>query len=100
MEGDLFWALSRPNDVFEHLTYVGLKPHQGWESIWKKSVILPIGKVKNVECFAKEFGYEVGTSPSYLGLPFGSSWQVNFNMGWSGGEVLQKTCSVEEVVRL
>ena len=51
----------------------------------EKSSIIPVGRVKNVECLAREVGYKVGQLPTtYLGLPLGANHKME--SAWDGVE--------------
>ena len=50
-----------------------------------KNVIIPLGRVDNVEVLAAELGCGVGSLPStYLGLPLGASSTWGASQGFRG----------------
>ena len=65
--------------------YFGLRLNSGLRINLKKSVIMQVGEVVNVEQLALDLGCNLGTLPTtYLGLPLGSR-QASINI-WDGVE--------------
>ncbi|RVW83895.1 hypothetical protein CK203_042030 [Vitis vinifera] len=72
------WQLSGRGGVLLELASYVVRSHVRVEGELDKSEIIAVGRVKNVEELALEFGCKVSQLPSsYLGLPFGARFKKN-----------------------